>query len=137
MKSVLYPSEFASKIDNIQVTISSMEKKLQEKDNNITLLQAKFSNLGDELDTQQQYTRHPNHRIYGIRETTENDDINAKVLSLAIGWVVESEPRSWSGMCHLTSLPIRTMGNGWDNRAEMGGWRQWCEFWSSTRSTQP
>ena len=82
MKAVLYPNELASKIDNMQATISSMAKQLQENDNKITLLQAKVSNLEGELETQQQYTRRPNIRIYGIREPTENDNTDGEVLSL-------------------------------------------------------
>ena len=92
MKAVLYPNELASKIDNMQATINSMAKQLQEKDNKITLLQAKVSNLEDELDTQQQYTRRPNLRIYGIREPTENDDTDAEVLSLVNGTLKLSPP---------------------------------------------
>ena len=82
LKSALFPQILSDKIDDLSSKFELITKQLAKKENRISELEKKVSQLEVDVDNLQQYSRRPNLRIYGIRDTHDGEDTDSKVITL-------------------------------------------------------
>ena len=82
LKSALFPQILSDKIDDLSSKFELITKQLAKKENRISELEKKVSQLEVDVDNLQQYSRRPNLRIYGIRDTHDGEDTDSKVVTL-------------------------------------------------------
>ena len=71
MKKVMFPHALDKKIDSLVQQVDSFTKQLTKKDGQIDNLEKRVRTLEADADRHEQYSRRPNLRIQGIKETTE------------------------------------------------------------------
>ena len=82
LKKALFPVELSGRIDALTTTVERLSHLVQEKDAKIANLEREVRELADANDSLEQYTRRPNLRFEGIRESDHGEDTDAKVLEI-------------------------------------------------------
>lgn len=82
MRTVLFPSDLADKIDSLTTQVSYLNDQLKMKDVRIAELEDRVTTLEGNLENQEQYTRRANLRFQGFPETPNGEDTDKLILDL-------------------------------------------------------